>query len=80
MFLCFSYSCNVLSGILKYVPPCDLNEDGCSEWNVTGWTRQGPYQITSSIPFSGKLWCYCFYILFNYSVSLRTFGNEYCVI
>jgi hypothetical protein len=63
-----------------YVPPCDLNGGGCSEWDVTGWTRTEPGTTEIRSPFSGKLWCYCVYILFNYSVSLRNFGNEHCII
>jgi len=63
-----------------YVPPCDLNGVGCSKWSVTGWTHADPDEMETSVPSSGKRWCYCFYILFNYSVSIRNFGNEYCII
>jgi hypothetical protein len=76
-FLCFSCNCNFLSGILKYVPPCELKGGGCSRWNVKGWKHIELGKIETSIPFSGKVWCYCIYILLNYCVSLRNLGDEY---
>lgn len=78
LFLCFFYSCYVLSGRLKYVPPCDLN--GCSKWNLSGWTEIEPDDIETSPSSSGKLWCYCACIMFNYSLSLRKFSHEYCIM
>jgi len=53
--LSFSYSCNFFSGILKYVPPCGLNEGDCSKWYMNGWIRTELGKINTSIPFSGKL-------------------------
>jgi len=43
------------------VPPCELNEDGCSEWYITGWISTELGKIYTSIPFSGKLWWFCIY-------------------
>jgi len=53
--LSFSYSCNFFSGMLKYVPPCELNADDCSKWYMNGWKRTELGKINISIPFSGKL-------------------------
>ena len=58
--LSFSYSCNFFSGILRYVPPCELNKYGCSEWYMTGWISTELGEINTSIPFSGKLLCFVF--------------------
>jgi hypothetical protein len=66
--------------MLKYVPSCELKNSSCSKWDITGWNQTELGKINTSYPFSGKLQCYCVYILFNYCGSLWNCGHEYCII